>query len=60
MVDLGADLLYSDEFIGPMKIAMKSRRVVADFFEYAAVKEKMDAVLDVYEQEKTKKEAERK
>ena len=51
MVDLVADLLYSDEFISAMKTAMKSRRVVADLFEYAAVKEQMDAVIDVCAQE---------
>ena len=50
VVDSGADLLCSDEFISPIETAAESRRVVTDLFEYAAVKEQGDAGLHVCEQ----------
>ena len=43
----GADVLYFDELISPMKTATKGMRVVANCFEYAAMEEQVVAVLVV-------------
>ena len=40
-VDLGADLMYSDAFISPMKTAVRHKNFVSDFFGYGGMRKRV-------------------